>query len=164
MLIVDLANNRPRRALKTVDYKVLAGISPQAKKRTKILKSMSTIEYDECCRKLAVTGGNVSYGSLSYNVESDIINKNMPIAGTRITIPEDLNIKMKNAYPRTIRCRSSRSSVKKQKGQNLNKDKVYKGLGSQSTKSASKNSDTLTHMFISPNQFMPNPKSAPTRK
>ncbi len=85
------------------------------------------------------------------NVESDITNKNMPRAGTRIRIPEHLNIKKNNAYPRTIRCRSS---FKKQKGQNLQEDKVNKRLGSPSTKSVRKNSDTLTHMFTSPNQFM----------
>ncbi len=147
-----------------MDYKVLAGISPKARERTKIAKTLSTIEYDEFCIKLAVTGGNVSYGSRSYNGESDITNKNMPRAGTRITTLEDLNIKMKSEYPRTIRCRSSRSSFKKQKGQNLHKDKVHKRLGSQSTKSMNKNSDILTDMFTSPNQFMPNPKSASTRK
>ncbi len=77
-----------------------------------------------------------------------ITNKNMPRAGTRITTPEDLNIKTKSAYPRTIRCRSC---FKKQKGQNLHKDTVHKRLGSQSAKSVSKNSDTLTDMFTSPN-------------
>ncbi len=132
--------------------------------RTKIAKTLNTIKYDEFCKTLAVTGGKWSYGSRSYNGESDITSKNMPPAGTRIITLEDLNIKTKSAYPRTIRCRSRSSSFKKQKGQNLHKDKVHKRLGSQSTKSVSKNSDTLTDMFTSPNQFMSNPKSASTRK
>ncbi len=64
-----MVTNRPRGALKSVDYKVLAGISPKAKERNKIAKTLSMIDF---CKKLAVTGGNVSYGSRSYNDESDI--------------------------------------------------------------------------------------------
>ncbi len=52
-----------------MDYKVLAGISPKAKERNKIAKTLSMIDF---CKKLAVTGGKVSYGSRSYNGESDI--------------------------------------------------------------------------------------------
>ncbi len=101
-----MATNRPRRTSKTVDYKVLAGISPKAKNRTKNSKSMSLIQYDEFCEKLAVTGGKVSYGSRPYNAESDNTKENMPRAGTRITTSEDLSIKMKGkAFPKAIRCR-----------------------------------------------------------